>query len=305
MDNFLFLVVVLAAVWVIVEGSSYNASMPSEEKKCPMGLPAVDQNGKEISCAKASGQTCPTSTYCVIETGDRWAVYCPNTTSLPQSDQQSRCPSGDPVKEQNGCGRGLVAISCRPCTLAPDDVLRLNEVCCCCVVPLGFPPARCESGSPLSDENGIPYRCEFGSRTCPANSQCVVAFNGLIGLTSTGSSCCSVVPQTDTLVGKCQSGTPVKDQNGVEYFCGRGPASRPCPGNSQCNVAPNDAFAVCCESRVEELDQRCPVGKALKDADGVEYFCGRGPSRRDCPRNSECKVAPNDAFAVCCRFSLY
>lgn len=30
------------------------------------------------------------------------------------------------------------------------------------------------------------------------------------------------------------------------------------------------------------------------------YFCGRGPNRRDCPRKHYCKIAPNDAYAVCC-----
>ncbi|CAF5015398.1 unnamed protein product, partial [Rotaria sp. Silwood1] len=30
------------------------------------------------------------------------------------------------------------------------------------------------------------------------------------------------------------------------------------------------------------------------------YFCGRSPTRRDCPRNYACLIAPNDAYAVCC-----
>ncbi|CAF3340038.1 unnamed protein product [Rotaria sp. Silwood1] len=27
------------------------------------------------------------------------------------------------------------------------------------------------------------------------------------------------------------------------------------------------------------------------------YFCGRSPTRRDCPRNYACLIAPNDAYA--------
>ncbi|CAF3366916.1 unnamed protein product [Rotaria sp. Silwood1] len=30
------------------------------------------------------------------------------------------------------------------------------------------------------------------------------------------------------------------------------------------------------------------------------YFCGRSRTRRDCPRNYACLIAPNDAYAVCC-----
>ena len=29
-------------------------------------------------------------------------------------------------------------------------------------------------------------------------------------------------------------------------------------------------------------------------------FCGRGPTRQQCPDGSICVIAPNDAYAVCC-----
>ncbi len=40
----------------------------------------------------------------------------------------------------------------------------------------------------------------------------------------------------------------------------------------------------------------CTDGKAPLN----DYFCGRGPNRRDCPSTHQCMIAPNDAFAVCC-----
>ena len=40
----------------------------------------------------------------------------------------------------------------------------------------------------------------------------------------------------------------------------------------------------------------CGVGQAPLDG----YFCGRGPSRRECPSTHRCVIAPNDAYAVCC-----
>ena len=64
-------------------------------------------------------------------------------------------------------------------------------------------------------------------------------------------------------------------------------------------------------------DIYCPLGNVL-DAKGCptcrcqrspcdnealplrDYFCGRGLNRRDCPSSHFCKIAPNDAYAVCC-----
>ncbi|KAK7500030.1 hypothetical protein BaRGS_00008577, partial [Batillaria attramentaria] len=38
----------------------------------------------------------------------------------------------------------------------------------------------------------------------------------------------------------------------------------------------------------------------LRSGQTVEAFCGRGPSRMDCPSGYQCNIAPNDAYAVCC-----
>ena len=45
--------------------------------------------------------------------------------------------------------------------------------------------------------------------------------------------------------------TPAKKPStGVDYLCGRGALSNVCPSNTYCHIAPNDAFAKCCEGNV-------------------------------------------------------
>ncbi|OQV16019.1 hypothetical protein BV898_09791 [Hypsibius exemplaris] len=55
-----------------------------------------------------------------------------------------------------------------------------------------------------------------------------------------------------------------------------------------------------CDVAAERPLVRCKYGKPAVDASGVEYFCGRGENRRDCPRNTICNTDPVDRFAVCC-----
>ncbi|XP_071114337.1 low-density lipoprotein receptor-related protein 4-like [Haliotis cracherodii] len=45
---------------------------------------------------------------------------------------------------------------------------------------------------------------------------------------------------------QCPTGTPVVDDKGLAFFCGRGPSAQACPPNSACHTDPLDRFAVCC-----------------------------------------------------------
>ena len=40
----------------------------------------------------------------------------------------------------------------------------------------------------------------------------------------------------------------------------------------------------------------CKNGQSPLDG----YFCGNGSNQKECPSNSTCVIAPNDAYAVCC-----
>lgn len=50
-----------------------------------------------------------------------------------------------------------------------------------------------------------------------------------------------------------------------------------------------------------QLIAKCPVGSPLKNAAGLEFFCGVGPGHQDCPVGSQCIVGPNQVYAACCQ----
>lgn len=55
-----------------------------------------------------------------------------------------------------------------------------------------------------------------------------------------------------------------------------------------------------CGTRCIELPTPCGHDQPLKASDGDQLFCGRGPSRVECPDGSHCVIAPDDSYAVCC-----
>ena len=48
------------------------------------------------------------------------------------------------------------------------------------------------------------------------------------------------------------------------------------------------------------LEPICKNGAPLKDASGVDLFCGRGLNHVDCPLGSVCVISPIDLYAKCC-----
>ncbi|OQV16021.1 hypothetical protein BV898_09793 [Hypsibius exemplaris] len=115
---------------------------------------------------------------------------------------------------------------------------------------------------------------------------------------------------TAQLGGQCRNGQPlVNPRTGQQWYCGMG-SSTPCPNGYTCNVHPADAWAVCCASANQPINQpidqpgssKCPSGgSALIDSStGQEWFCGMGSSSKACPNNYACSVHPADWWAVCC-----
>ncbi|XP_060071561.1 uncharacterized protein LOC132551440 [Ylistrum balloti] len=57
-------------------------------------------------------------------------------------------------------------------------------------------------------------------------------------------------------VSPCEVGDPLKDENGDEYFCGRG-SSGFCPEGSHCVISPTDSYAVCCAKGKNSTEKDC------------------------------------------------
>ncbi|OQV16022.1 hypothetical protein BV898_09794 [Hypsibius exemplaris] len=104
-----------------------------------------------------------------------------------------------------------------------------------------------------------------------------------------------------TYSSQCPFGNPLIDSRTLsQWFCGRGPSSKPCPRNFVCNIDPADRFAVCCATQAPSVNP-CSKGDPLVDAGtGEAWYCGLGPSSQPCPKTYSCKVDPADRFAVCC-----
>ena len=52
------------------------------------------------------------------------------------------------------------------------------------------------------------------------------------------------------------NGAPLLDSNGNEVFCGRGRNRQDCPDKYECNIAPNDGYAICCPNKeLSEMDK--------------------------------------------------
>ncbi|CAH1787382.1 unnamed protein product [Owenia fusiformis] len=65
----------------------------------------------------------------------------------------------------------------------------------------------------------------------------------------------------------------------------------------KCNEPTCPAIATCIAN--PEM-MKCRRSAMAKGRDRKPIFCGRGPSRQDCPSGFECNISPTDRFAVCC-----
>jgi hypothetical protein len=77
------------------------------------------------------------------------------------------------------------------------------------------------------------------------------------------------------------------------YFCGRGPNRRECPSTHYCNVAPNDAYAVCCPNRqqsdVEMIARPTNKPGSCPPPSGMIGICiARCTEDIDCPGDHKC-----------------
>ncbi|UJR21435.1 hypothetical protein I4U23_024521 [Adineta vaga] len=73
---------------------------------------------------------------------------------------------------------------------------------------------------------------------------------------------------------------------------------KPLCKDSQCRIAcpfgfkvDKDGCALCACNKSPCKEGQIPLDK---------YFCGRGPTRKDCPSTHQCIIAPDDRYAVCC-----
>ncbi|XP_033756147.1 cartilage matrix protein-like [Pecten maximus] len=57
-------------------------------------------------------------------------------------------------------------------------------------------------------------------------------------------------------VSPCEVGDPLKDENGDQYFCGRG-SSGFCPSDSRCVISSTDSYAVCCAKVKNSTEKDC------------------------------------------------
>lgn len=83
------------------------------------------------------------------------------------------------------------------------------------------------------------------------------------------------------------------DGNGAQILCTA--SKNVCPAGSYCE----ELSGICCKNIATKSN--CPEGRPVTDSNGVEIFCGRGPTHQNCPSGTECVIDPADRFAVCCK----
>jgi hypothetical protein len=108
----------------------------------------------------------------------------------------------------------------------------------------------CDTGKPLRDEFNNHIYCGHRFVDCPLGSQCVHGKAVNIAM------CCpepiTSVPSVvlpPVFIAKCPLGSPWKDLNGLELYCGPpafGMQQVNCPFGSRCETPGNNAYFACC-----------------------------------------------------------
>ncbi|CAC5359127.1 unnamed protein product [Mytilus coruscus] len=111
--------------------------------------------------------------------------------------------------------------------------------------------------------------------------------------------CCGPPPCCSTCITKTKPGfCPLVPQDTVGICVEECSSDYGCPDNKKC--CSNGCGHVCSfpKGGIKPQPATCKIGKPLPN-----IFCGRGPSRQECPKKYYCNIDPVDRFAVCCRRS--
>ncbi|KAK7108360.1 spore coat protein SP70-like isoform X1 [Littorina saxatilis] len=143
----------------------------------------------------------------------------------------------------------------------------------------GFPPGN------------LPSTC--AATLCVQGTICREVLNPRTGVVS--GQCLNSVPQTGNERRCTQGGSPLLIGSGgrgvSEAFCGLSPNSITCPSNYFCNVAPNDAYAVCCQGNGNTQTPTQKPGQCPVQQPGSVGICAS-----NCRSDSDCQGAQK-----CCR----
>lgn len=203
--------------------------------------------------------------------------------------EEKKCSLGKPLTDKTGrelfCGMSPNPDKCPAGSLCVVEPADRFAVCC----------PMCPKGSPLTNNQSVQINCGRSSQhqDCPAGSSCVIDPADRFAV------CCA--DNKESANPKCPGGRgfALKDKTGRPVACNIVAQQVVCPAGYSCTRDPDAQTSVCC--RREASIRKCKVGNPFMNSDGSEVFCGRGPTRQDCPTGFSCNIDPADAFAVCCR----
>ncbi|XP_063438104.1 cysteine-rich motor neuron 1 protein-like isoform X1 [Mytilus trossulus] len=251
-------------------------------------------------------------------------LICPAVVRPGDCFNDGNCPGKQKCCQQ-GCSRSCV----NPGTYYGPKCPPLCEIFCAFgnVVVNGCPICKCKTGC-RNNANPLPsVRCSSDKPRCPSKHQCKIAENGVgvccpyecpvykckscpYGYVIDGNGCqtCTCKPRCPPVcLIFCPFGNVMDANNCPTCACKTGcignvkplsvscgPGQSRCPGTYQCITPSAGGKGVCCPYHDDVPS--CKIGQPL-----ANYFCGRGPNRKDCPKDYFCNIHPTDKYAVCCK----